>query len=115
ATGAYTASLLGVAVPGEVEGLVDLGGELGGKDVVQFAVGVIVKDCGVGEDAGAALDCGALREDHNLAVGIDGEDRQVAEVGFGECVYVLGGDEGHEIGRAPCRASGCGAEAGVGV
>src|SRR5690554_3200438 len=96
ATGAYTASLLGVAVPGEVEGLVDLGGELFGEGVVQvLTVGVFVEDGGVGEDLRAALGGGALRVDHNLAVSVDGEDGQVAEVGVGEGVDVVGGDEVH--------------------
>src|SRR5690606_4033110 len=71
------AELLGVAVPGEAEEFVDLGGELFGEGVVQLAaVGVIVKGGGVGEDAGAALGGGALGEDLDLVIGVDGEDGQ---------------------------------------
>src|SRR5690606_26292026 len=89
------AELLGVAVPGEAVGLVDLGGELGGEGVVQFAAGVLVEGGGVGEDLRAAGLRGGLGEDHNLAVDIDDEDRQVAELCGGEGVDVVGGDESH--------------------
>src|SRR5690606_17178256 len=71
-----------LGVVDQVVGLVDLGGELFGEGVVQvLTVGVLVEDGGVGENAGAALGGGALRVDHNLAVSVDGEDGQVAEVG----------------------------------
>src|SRR5690606_25349243 len=94
--GASTAPLLGVAVPGWVEGLVGVGGDAFGGGVVQvLTVGVLGEDGGVGENAGAALGGGALRVDHNLAVSVDGEDGQVAEVGVGESVDVVGGDEVH--------------------
>src|SRR5690606_38349165 len=89
--------LLGVlAVLGEAVGLVDLGGELGGEGVVQLAAGVVQQGGGVGEDRRAALDGGGLREDLNLAVAVDGEDGQVAELGGGEGVDVRGGDEVHD-------------------
>src|SRR5690606_25947396 len=89
--------LLGVlAVLGEAVGLVDLGGELGGEGVVQLAAGVVQQGGGVGEDRRAALDGGGLREDLNLAVDVDGQDGQVAELGGGEGVDVVGGDEVHD-------------------
>src|SRR5690606_23598130 len=89
--------LLGVAVPGEAVGLVNLGGELGGEDVVQvLAVGVLVELGGVGEDLRAADLRGGLGEDRDLAVDVDGEDGQVAELCGGEGVDVVGGDEVHD-------------------
>src|SRR5690606_7543412 len=86
-----------LGVVDQVVGLVDLCGELGGEGVVQvLTVGVLVEDGGVGENAGAALGGGALREDRDLAVDVDGEDGQVAELCGGEGVDVVGGDEVHD-------------------
>src|SRR5690606_29566427 len=109
------AELLGVAVPGEAVGLVDLGGELGGEGVVQvLAVGVLVEGGGVGEDAGAALGGGALRENLDDTVDVDDEDGQVGELGLGELTDVRGSNEAHSYssrivpGAAP-RGGGSGA------
>src|SRR5690606_34587066 len=98
----------------DLVGLVDLCGELGGEDVVQaLTVGVLVEGGGVSEDAGAAGLGGGLGEDRDLAVDVDDEDGQVAEVGFGEGVDVVGGDEVHDPvlpvgpwGCSPGRVSG---------
>src|SRR5690554_2512436 len=107
------AELLGVAVPGEAVGLVDLGGELFGEGVVQLAAGVVQQGGGVGEDLRAAGLRGGLGEDLDLAVGVDGEDGQVGELGFGELTDVRGGDEVHDPvlpvgpwGCSPGRVSG---------
>src|SRR5690554_3478186 len=91
------AELLGVAVPGEAEEFVDLGGELGGEGAVQLAaVGVVQQGGGVGEDRRAAGLRGGLGKDRDLAVDVDDEDGQVAELGFGELADVRGGDEVHD-------------------
>src|SRR5690606_73240 len=92
--------------------LVEFLGELGGKDVVQFAaVGVVQQGGGVGEDAGAALGGGALGEDLDLAVDVDGEDGQVGELCAGEGVDVVGGDESHfrsfRLGPGAVPRGGC--------
>src|SRR5690606_19241646 len=85
-----------LAALAEAVGLVNLGGELFGEGVVQFAaVGVVQQGGGVGEDLRAAGLRGGLGEDLDLAVDVDGEDGQVGELCAGEGVDVVGGDESH--------------------
>ncbi|ALA06415.1 hypothetical protein P1312_050 [Thermobifida phage P1312] len=96
--GVLSCCVVGVlGVVDQVVRLVEFLGELGGKDVVQFAaVGVVQQGGGVGEDRRAAGLGGGLGEDFDLAVDIDGEDGQVGELGFGELTDVRGGDEVHD-------------------
>src|SRR5690606_24567679 len=66
------------------------------EGVVQaLAVGVVQQGGGVGEDLRAAGLRGGLGEDLDLAVGVDGEDGQVGELGFGELTDVRGSNEAH--------------------
>src|SRR5690606_14140305 len=93
--GVLSCCVVGVlGVVDQVVGLVDLCCELFGEGVVQFAaVGVVQQGGGVGEDLRAAGLRGGLGEDLDLAVGVDGEDGQVGELGFGELTDVRGSNE----------------------
>src|SRR5690606_36163839 len=114
--GVLSCCVVGVlGVVDQVVRLVEFLGELFGEDVVQvLAVGVLVEGGGVGEDAGAAGLGGGRGEDRDLAVGVDGEDGQVGELGFGELTDVRGSNEAHSgssrivPGAAP-RGGGSGA------